>query len=130
MGRQWPPSGVNPFNAFQVPFLNTLVLLRSGVSVTWSHHALISGNLTLSIQALIITILLGIYFTILQAIEYLEATFSIADRAFGATFFVATGFHGIHVLVGTRFLIVCLARMYNIEFRAIHHFGFEAAAWY
>ena len=130
LGRQWPPSGIAPFNAFQVPFLNTLVLLRSGVSVTWSHHSLISGNLTLATQALTITILLGIYFTLLQAIEYLEASFSIADRAFGATFFVATGFHGIHVLVGTSFLLVCLARIHNIEFRAKHHFGFEAAAWY
>lgn len=130
IGRTWPPTGIKVFNPFQVPLLNTIVLLSSGVSVTWAHHALIAGNHTSTVQGLTITVILGLYFTALQAIEYYEARFSIADRAYGSTFFIATGFHGLHVIVGTAFLCVCLVRLLNNEFRAKHHFGFEAAAWY
>lgn len=130
LGRTWPPLGINPFNAFQVPLLNTIVLLSSGVSVTWAHHALIAGDHSSTRQGLSLTIILGVYFTALQAIEYLEASFSIADSAYGSTFFIATGFHGLHVLVGTRFLLVCLWRHQHSHFSALHHFGFEAAAWY
>lgn len=129
-GIWWPPGGVVPFNPFEIPLLNTLILLSSGVSVTWAHHRLIQGNHSQTIYSLIVTIILGIYFTILQAYEYLEATFCIADSVYGATFFVATGFHGLHVLVGTRFLIVCLARIIINQISYSHHFGFEAAAWY
>lgn len=100
--------GLSPFNAFQVPLLNTIVLLSSGVSVTWAHHALIVADFTAAIQGLAMTIVLGVYFTTLQAIEYYEASFRIADRVYGSTFFIATGFHGLHVLVGTTFLFVCI----------------------
>ena len=130
IGACWPPVGVHPFNPFQVPLLNTLVLLSSGVRVTWAHHALIRGNHTSTKTGLLVTVILGVYFTILQAIEYYEASFRIADSIYGATFFVATGFHGLHVLVGTTFLIVCLKRLSTFELRPSHHFGFEAAAWY
>lgn len=130
IGSSWPPAGIKVFNPFQVPLLNTIVLLSSGVRVTWAHHALIAGNHTATVQGLIITVVLGLYFTALQAIEYYEARFSIADSAYGSTFFIATGFHGLHVIVGTTFLIVCLLRLAKSEFRAKHHFGFEAAAWY
>lgn len=130
VGAQWPPLGIIPFNPFEVPLLNTLVLISSGVSVTWSHHSLISGNLRRASQGLFITIMLGIYFTVLQGIEYLEARFSIADRAFGSVFFLGTGFHGLHVLVGSRFLTTCALRMGKFHFSSSHHFGFEAAAWY
>lgn len=130
VGALWPPYGINAFNPFQVPLLNTLVLLSSGVRVTWAHHSLIRGNLSSTISGLSITVILGIYFTCLQAMEYLEASFSIADSVYGASFFIATGFHGLHVLVGTTFLLVCLARLYSAQFSAKHHFGFEAAAWY
>lgn len=130
IGSSWPPAGIKVFNPFQVPLLNTIVLLSSGVRVTWAHHALIAGNHTSTVQGLIITVVLGLYFTALQAIEYYEARFSIADSAYGSTFFIATGFHGLHVIVGTTFLIVCLLRLAKSEFRAKHHFGFEAAAWY
>lgn len=130
LGSVWPPTGIHPFNAFQVPLLNTIVLLSSGVSVTWAHHALITGNHTATLHGLLVTIVLGVYFTILQAIEYYEASFRIADRAYGATFFIATGFHGLHVLVGTSFLVVCACRHYKLQFSLTHHFGFEAAAWY
>ncbi len=130
LGAVWPPYGIRVFNPFQVPLLNTLVLLSSGVSVTWAHHSLIRGNLRATITGLALTVVLGAYFTALQAIEYYEASFRIADRVYGATFFVATGFHGLHVLVGTTFLLACLVRLSMAQFSAIHHFGFEAAAWY
>ena len=89
---------------------------------------MIEGNHTSAYQGLAFTIVLGLYFTALQAIEYYEARFSIADSAYGSTFFIATGFHGLHVIVGTTFLAVCLLRMGKNEYRAGHHFGFEAAA--
>jgi len=130
IGTQWPPAGIIPFNPFQIPLLNTAILLASGVTITWSHHALINGNHTQSVQALAITIILGVYFSILQAYEYIEAPFTIAEAVYGSTFFVATGFHGLHVIIGSTFLIVCLYRMSKFHFSATHHFGFEAAAWY
>ncbi len=129
-GSLWPPYGIKVFNPFQVPLLNTIVLISSGVRVTWAHHALIAGNFRQVRQGLFITVALGIYFTALQGIEYIEASFTFADGAYGSTFFIATGFHGLHVLVGTAFLIVVLIRHVRCEFRAAHHFGFEAAAWY
>ena len=91
---------------------------------------MIAGNYTQVSQGLGITVLLGIYFRFLQGLEYYEASFTFADGVYGSTFFIATGFHGIHVLVGTIFLIVALLRHLNCEFRLSHHFGFEAAAWY
>lgn len=130
IGRLWPPVGIHPFNPFQVPLLNTIVLLSSGVRVTWAHHAIIENNYSQALQGLTLTVGLGVYFTALQAIEYLEASFTFADSVYGSTFYLATGFHGLHVLVGTVFLAVCLFRHLNCEFRATRHFGFEAAAWY
>lgn len=128
MGGQWPPTGISVFNPFQVPLLNTLILLSSGIRVTWAHHSLIRGNHSSTALGLGLTVILGIYFTALQAMEYFEASFSIADGIYGSTFFVATGFHGLHVLVGTTFLAVCFYRLIFSQFRATHHFGFEAAA--
>jgi len=130
IGLFWPPSGISPFNPFNVPLLNTLILLSSGVTVTWAHHSLIEINLSQYVLGIISTITLGIYFTALQAYEYLEASFSIADSIYGSTFFVATGFHGLHVLIGTTFLLICLLRGTKFHFSPTHHFGFEAAAWY
>jgi len=130
LGCCWPPSGIHPLNPYRVPLLNTAVLLASGVTVTWAHHRLIENSRTNTIQALILTVALGAYFTILQAGEYLEASFAISDRVYGSTFFVATGFHGLHVLIGSTFLLVCLLRVISHHFSNGHHFGFEAAAWY
>nr|YP_009112232.1 cytochrome c oxidase subunit III [Hemidactylus bowringii]AIY32702.1 cytochrome c oxidase subunit III [Teratoscincus roborowskii]AIY61204.1 cytochrome c oxidase subunit III [Hemidactylus bowringii]AJJ48357.1 cytochrome coxidase subunit III [Teratoscincus roborowskii] len=130
LGGTWPPTGVTPINPFDVPLLNTAVLLASGVTVTWAHHAMMSANRTEATQGLALTILLGAYFTLLQAMEYGETPFTIADATYGATFFIATGFHGLHVIIGTAFLTVCLARQMNFHFTTTHHFGFEAAAWY
>jgi len=128
IGSLWPPAGIRSFNPFQVPLLNTVVLLSSGVRVTWAHHALIEDNFGQITQGLGVTIMLGVYFTALQAFEYYEASFTFADRVYGSTFFLATGFHGLHVLVGTAFLTVCFRRHRACNFRGAHHFGFEAAA--
>nr|BDQ43567.1 cytochrome c oxidase subunit 3 [Amynthas gracilis]BDQ44386.1 cytochrome c oxidase subunit 3 [Amynthas gracilis] len=130
IGCSWPPTGISPLNPFSVPLLNTAVLLASGVTVTWAHHSLMSGNRMNTIQALTITVMLGAYFTILQAGEYVAAPFTIADSVYGTTFFVATGFHGLHVLIGSSFLLICLLRTMLHHFSNGHHFGFEAAAWY
>nr|YP_009255526.1 cytochrome c oxidase subunit III [Grimothea gregaria]AND82240.1 cytochrome oxidase subunit 3 [Grimothea gregaria] len=130
LGLAWPPKGVSAFNPFQIPLLNTIILLSSGATVTWAHHAIMESNHSQAIQSLTITVILGLYFTSLQAYEYVEASFTIADSVFGATFFVATGFHGLHVIIGTSFLFVCLYRLYVCHFSSEHHFGFEAAAWY
>nr|ANX10337.1 cytochrome c oxidase subunit III [Antheraea assamensis]UDP56659.1 cytochrome c oxidase subunit 3 [Antheraea formosana] len=130
IGAMWPPLSITPFNPFHIPLLNTIILISSGVTVTWAHHALMENNLTQANQSLFITIILGIYFTILQAYEYLEAPFSIADSIYGSTFFMATGFHGLHVIIGTLFLFICFIRHFYNHFSSAHHFGFEAAAWY
>lgn len=130
LGGCWPPTGITPLNPLEVPLLNTSVLLASGVSITWAHHSLIEGKRNHINQALLITILLGLYFTILQASEYFETPFSISDGIYGSTFFIATGFHGLHVIIGTSFLVVCLLRQLKFHFTSKHHFGFEAAAWY
>nr|YP_010350004.1 cytochrome c oxidase subunit III [Neritina iris]UOH96874.1 cytochrome c oxidase subunit 3 [Neritina iris]URF21528.1 cytochrome c oxidase subunit III [Neritina iris] len=130
LGSCWPPVGINPLNPFEVPLLNTAVLLASGVTVTWAHHALMEGDRINGIQGLIATVVLGVYFTFLQGGEYYEAPFTIADGAYGSAFFVATGFHGLHVLIGSSFLLVCLVRVWTQHFSPTHHFGFEAAAWY
>nr|AWN56147.1 cytochrome c oxidase subunit 3 [Canthidium sp. DPP-2018] len=130
LGMTWPPKGIVPFNPLQIPLLNTLILLTSGLTVTWAHHSLIENDYNQTLQSLSLTVLLGIYFTILQAYEYIEAPFTIADSVYGSSFFMATGFHGLHVIIGTTFLAVCLYRQLLNHFSCIHHFGFEAAAWY
>nr|YP_010164035.1 cytochrome c oxidase subunit III [Macrophthalmus abbreviatus]QRK27324.1 cytochrome c oxidase subunit 3 [Macrophthalmus abbreviatus] len=130
IGMYWPPTGIQPFNPFQIPLLNTTILLSSGATVTWAHHAIMESNHSQAIQSLGLTIILGLYFTALQAYEYIEASFTIADSVFGSTFFVATGFHGLHVIIGTTFLSVCFLRLYNCHFSSSRHLGFEAAAWY
>ena len=130
IGTTWPPQGVCALNPFSIPLLNTIVLLSSGITVTWAHFSILCGLKTNSTEGLLSTILLGVFFTVLQGIEYYEAPFSISDSIYGTAFFVATGFHGIHVLIGTAFLIVCFIRLINYQFTKQHHFGFEAASWY
>nr|YP_009144460.1 cytochrome c oxidase subunit III [Asbolus verrucosus]AKJ52246.1 cytochrome c oxidase subunit 3 [Asbolus verrucosus] len=130
LGMNWPPKGIMTFNPIQIPLLNTLILLTSGITVTWAHHSLMENNYKQSTQGLMMTVILGLYFSLLQGYEYFESSFSISDAAYGSSFFVATGFHGIHVIIGTTFLAVCMARHMKNHFSQIHHFGFEAAAWY
>jgi len=130
LGLIWPPKGIETFNPIQIPLLNTLILLTSGLTVTWAHHSLIENNFPQTNQGLLFTVLLGIYFSILQGYEYIESSFTISDATYGSTFFIATGFHGIHVIIGTTFLLTCLLRHISNHYSSIHHFGFEAAAWY
>nr|WAK83070.1 cytochrome c oxidase subunit III [Janus sp. 1 GYN-2022e] len=130
IGGIWPPNGIMSFNPYHIPLLNTIILISSGASITWSHHSLINKKLNQSKISLMITIILGIYFSILQKYEYNEAYFSIADSIYGSTFFMATGFHGIHVIIGTTFLMMCLIRLNKNHFSNTHHFNFEAASWY
>ncbi len=129
-GGHWPPTGVELFNPFHLPLFNTLVLLTSGTTVTWAHHALLHKDKRGLVWGLAITVALGILFTICQVIEYAEAGFQYSGNLYGATFFMATGFHGFHVLIGTIFLIVCLVRAMRDSFTPEHHLGFEFAAWY
>ena len=127
---QWPPKGIEVIDPFHFPLLNTLILLCSGTTVTYAHHALIHGDRQGLKTGLWATILLGILFSSIQAYEYVHAPFPFAGLNYGAAFYMATGFHGFHVIVGTIFLIVCLVRSYKGHFTPRQHFGFEAAAWY
>ncbi len=130
IGGQWPPKGVHVINAFELPLLNTLILLCSGTTLTWAHHSLIHGDREGLKKGLWLTIILGAIFTCIQAFEYAHAPFAFTGLNYGSAFMMATGFHGFHVLVGTIFLIVCLVRTYKGHFTPKQHFGFEAAAWY
>ena len=130
MGSLWPPEGVEIFNPWGIPFLNTVILLSSGVTVTWAHHALKKNDRKGLIMGLWVTVALGAIFTAFQAYEYVQAPFDFTGGIYGTTFFMATGFHGAHVIIGTIFLAVMLARSYKGHFTPEHHFGFEAAAWY
>jgi cytochrome c oxidase subunit 3 len=130
IGGVWPPPGIEVLNPWEVPLLNTVILLLSGATVTWAHHSIIAGNRQNAINGLALTVTLGVLFTALQAFEYIDCSFKISDGIYGSVFFMATGFHGFHVIIGTTFLTVCLFRQIKNHFTRQHHFGFEAAAWY
>jgi len=126
----WPPPGIYTFDPFHLPFLNTMILLLSGCTITWAHHSLLHDDRKGFLQGLGITVLLGMSFSVVQAYEYWSAPFGFRDGIYPSTFFLATGFHGFHVIVGTIFLTVCLFRGAAGQFTKDRHFGFEAAAWY
>ncbi len=126
----FPSKGIEVMNAFELPLLNTLILLCSGTTVTWAHHSLIHGDREGLKKGLWLTIILGAVFSCIQAYEYAHAPFPFGETPYSSAFYMATGFHGFHVLVGTIFLIVCLVRAYKGHFTPRQHFGFEAAAWY
>ncbi len=128
--RNWPPADVTTFDPFHLPLMNTLVLLLSGTTVTWAHHALQHGDMKGAKLGLSLTIILGIAFTALQVLEYSHAGFTYDGTIYGSAFFMATGFHGAHVVIGTIFLTVCLFRMYAGNLTPKKHLGFEFAAWY
>ena len=130
IGGVWPPAFLVILNPWKVPLLNTIILLSSGATVTLAHHAIVAGDKKEATSALIWTVLLAIFFTALQGLEYVTAPFTISDGVYGSTFYMATGFHGFHVLIGTIFLFICLIRLNLEHFTKEHHFGFEAAAWY
>lgn len=126
----WPPEGIKTFDAWDLPLLNTLILLLSGTTVTWAHHALLENDRKGLIQGLGWTVFLGFTFTALQAYEYSHAAFGFKDGIYASTFYMATGFHGLHVLIGTLFLLVCWFRARRGQLTKKHHLGFEFAAWY
>ena len=130
LGAQWPPMGIEAINAFELPLLNTVILLSSGVTVTYSHHCLIQGNRKGSLYGLVYTVLLAVVFTILQAVEYMVSSFSISDGTYGSCFYFGTGFHGLHVIIGTAFLTVGLWRLLAYHLTENHHLGFESSILY
>nr|QNE85406.1 cytochrome c oxidase subunit III [Psychomyia pusilla] len=130
IGMMWPPQNIQAFNPIKIPLLNTIILLSSGISVTWAHHSLMNNMKNNTNISLIITVLLGMYFTMIQFMEYKEASFTMTDSIYGSIFFLTTGFHGLHVIIGTIFLMVTTWRHNLNHFSNKHHFGFEASAWY
>lgn len=130
IGQFWPPFNIIPFNPYDIPLLNTIILVSSGLTITWTHYAIASSNLKDSKISLFITIFLGFFFTLIQIYEYFHSFFTFSDSIYGSTFFIATGFHGLHVIIGSTFLFICLFRLIHSQFSKTHHFGFEAAAWY
>lgn len=130
LGMLWPPKGITPLSVYSVPLLNTVILLSSGITVTWCHHALINNFFNKTVFSLGLTVVLGVYFLFMQWLEYNEAMFSISDGVYGRTFFMATGFHGMHVIVGTTFLFYVFISVLSATVLSNHHFSFEAAAWY
>lgn len=129
IGNSWPPKFILCFNPYDIPLLNSIILILSGITITWSHN-LIKNNENKSFKLLNITIILGIYFSILQYFEYSEAHFTFNDGIYGSIFYITTGFHGIHVIIGTIFLITCSYRIKYKHFSIIHHLNFDLASWY
>lgn len=130
IGGQWPPMGITAINPFELPLLNTILLLSSGVLVTYCHHSLIQGNRKGAIYGLIYTILLAAIFTVFQGVEYNVSSFTISDSIYGSIFYFGTGFHGFHVIIGTAFLAVCLLRLLPYHFTSHHHLGLESGILY
>ena len=130
IGGCWPPVGIHPMNPFGVPLLNTILLASSGATITWAHFCIKIGLKEQTFFALSATIFLALIFTGFQYKEYISSTFSITDTVFGSSFFMLTGLHGFHVIVGTTFLIVCLIRLFFDHFKLGSHLGFDFAAWY
>jgi cytochrome c oxidase subunit 3 len=126
----WPPKNIHPIDPFKLPYLNTLILLLSATSLTWSHASLLDHKQKEAEKGLLITIILGLLFTLVQVYEFWEAPFSFKDGIYASHFYMLTGFHGAHVLIGTGFLAVCFVRLQKGHFTPHHHLGFEAAAWY
>lgn len=130
IGELWPPSPIKALDPYALPMLNTVLLLSSGFSVTWAHRALLSSQRLEVVAGLVITVAYGLFFTAFQLIEYNSCDFSIADTVYGSSFFMLTGFHGLHVIIGTIMLIVSFWRHLLYHLDNLHHIGFEAAIWY
>lgn len=130
LGSCWPPVGIESLNFMEVPLLNTVLLVGSGATVTYSHHALLAGQRQHAIVGLVLTIVLAVIFTAFQAYEYVEAPFTMSDTAYGSAFFFGTGLHGLHVIMGTLMLSVSLARLINYHYTDHHHAGYETSILY
>ena len=130
LGAQWPPMGIHSINPFELPLLNTIILLSSGVTVTYAHHSVIQGNRKGALYGLIFTLILAVLFTVLQGIEYTVSSFTISDGIYGSCFYFGTGFHGLHVIIGTIFLAVGFWRILAYHFTDHHHLGLESGILY
>ena len=130
LGAKWPPLGIESINPFELPLLNTVLLLSSGVTVTYSHHCLINRNRTGALYGLVYTILLALVFTALQCVEYTVSSFTLADSTYASCFYFGTGFHGIHVIVGSIFLAAGFWRLLAYHLTENHHLGFESGILY
>lgn len=130
VGINWPPKIVQTFNPTEIPLLNTIVLISSGARITWAHNRLLNNKLNESVKAIKFTILLGIYFSMLQLLEYKQSQFTITDSVYGRLFFISTGFHGIHVLIGTTIILLTIFFLKKIHFSSKQHLRFETTAWY
>lgn len=130
LGGVWPPQGVSPFDPKGIPFLNTILLVSSGVSVTWTHHSMEQGDYTSRVISLIFTVFLGAVFTSLQILEYYVASFTFSCSSYSSVYFMGTGFHGLHVLIGSVLLLICLFRFFYFSVRPNHSVGFECSVWY
>lgn len=129
-GNIWPPKNIYPLNPYNIPLLNSIILISSGFTITWCHNSILKNNLSESKISLTLTICLGIYFSLLQIFEYYQTNFCYNDRIYRSIFFLTTGFHGTHVNIGITFLTICLIRLLLNHYSKIHHFNFESAAWY
>lgn len=130
IGCVWPPKGIHAPDPWGIPLLNTFVLVTSGAYVNWAQYSILAGYRRQAINGLTLTIILAVWFTLLQAFEYVSAPFNISDGIYGSVFYMTTGLHGFHVIIGTLFLIVCLVRLVQYHFTRTQHIGFECAAWY
>nr|YP_010154743.1 cytochrome c oxidase subunit III [Thyreus decorus]QQX27978.1 cytochrome c oxidase subunit 3 [Thyreus decorus] len=130
IGMNWPPKNIFMFSPYDIPFLNSIILISSGITITWSHNSLLNNNYNVALISLKWTIYFGVYFLYLQYVEYNESFFCINDSIFGSVFFMMTGFHGFHILVGIAMLLYSFHRMEMAQFSKIHHFNFEMALWY
>ena len=130
LGAQWPPLGIQAVNPFELPLLNTILLLSSGVTITYAHHSLIQGNRKGALYGTVFSILLAVVFTLLQGVEYSVSSFTISDSVYGSCFYFGTGFHGLHVMIGTAFIAVGLWRVLSYHVTDNHHLGFEASILY
>lgn len=130
IGNLWPSKRILIFNPYNIPLLNTLILLSSGIRITWCHYSILKNNYINRINSIKLTLFLGTIFIIFQYKEYNESYFTISDSIYGSIFFLLTGFHGLHVIIGTIFILVIFIRLKNFHFSKIHHLGFEISSWY
>jgi len=129
IGSQWPPYSLSVIG-LTLPVVNTVILLTSGAAITVAHMAILRSNKVIAAEAMIATVVLALIFTGIQAYEYMHAPFSISDGVYGSVFYMLTGFHGLHVIIGTIFIIVQFVRLTKDHFLPHSHLGFEASAWY
>ena len=130
MGAHWPPIGIDAINSFELPLLNTVILLSSGVTITYAHHSIIQGNRKGALYGLVSSVILALIFTVFQGIEYSVSSFTISDSTFGSCFYFGTGFHGLHVIIGTAFISVGLWRVLAYHSTDNHHLGLESSILY